>query len=423
MRACYAGARCRLAHCSSANASRGLTWCQRTETLVTIIPAGWSRGFSSGAEATVTGSVPEVVSSTQIGLLPQTTATITAAELAASPLPDVLALETSNQARWMADAVSSAADHLPAQGDLASMGLGGYGPVGILQTALDVLHTHTSLPWWAAIAASTVILRLALFPLGVRLQANSVRLNNVRPEAEAIMQKVREHNQAGNTALASQQTARLYSLYQQHKCNPFKMMVMPLVQLPIFISFFVAIREMASVPIESMKTGGMLWFMDLTVSDPYYVLPVLSCLSFMATIELGGETGVTNPQTEKMKVFFRAMAILLIPVTATFPSGLFMYWLTSSAFSLSQILLLKLPSFRTVLGIPPLVRHPTQTPFTPDGTKQGMFSTIKESYRSAVLIDQARKKEQVAKQEYQKLLKNPNIKLYDKPPHKRLAEQ
>ena len=43
---------------------------------------------------------------------------------------------------------------------------------------------------------------------------------------------------------------------------------------------------MASVPIESMKTGGMLWFTDLTVSDPYYVLPVLSCLSFMATIEV-----------------------------------------------------------------------------------------------------------------------------------------
>ena len=51
-------------------------------------------------------------------------------------------------------------------------------------------------------------------------------------------------------------------------------------------SLRVAIREMASVPIESMKTGGMLWFSDLTVPDPYYVLPVLSCLSFMATIEV-----------------------------------------------------------------------------------------------------------------------------------------
>ena len=53
----------------------------------------------------------------------------------------------------------------------------------------------------------------------------------------------------------------------------------------------VAIREMANVPIESMKTGGMLWFTDLTVPDPYYVLPVLSCASFMATIEVGGGGG------------------------------------------------------------------------------------------------------------------------------------
>lgn len=52
--------------------------------------------------------------------------------------------------------------------------------------------------------------------------------------------------------------------------------------------FIVAIREMASVPIESMKTGGLLWFTDLTVPDPYYVLPLLSCLSFMATIEVSG---------------------------------------------------------------------------------------------------------------------------------------
>ena len=36
--------------------------------------------------------------------------------------------------------------------------------------------------------------------------------------------------------------------------------------------------------------------------------------------QLGGEAGVSNPQTEKLKTFFRAMSILLIPVTATFPS-------------------------------------------------------------------------------------------------------
>lgn len=232
LRASYIGARCRLLYVSPSASLRVASY-QQIETFA--IP-GWRR-LSSGAEATSasSGTGLGVVAPTQLGSTLTSTNPIT--ELS-SPSIDVLALETSNQARWMADA-ASIADHLPTQGDLASMGLGGYGPVGILQTALDVLHTHSSLPWWAAIATATIVLRLALFPLGVRLQANSVRLNNVRPEAEVIMQKVREHNQAGNTALASQQTARLYALYQQHKCNPFKMMVMPLVQLPIFISFFV----------------------------------------------------------------------------------------------------------------------------------------------------------------------------------------
>lgn len=43
---------------------------------------------------------------------------------------------------------------------------------------------------------------------------------------------------------------------------------------------------MAAAPIETMKVGGMLWFTDLTLPDPYYLLPVAACLTFMANIEV-----------------------------------------------------------------------------------------------------------------------------------------
>ena len=43
---------------------------------------------------------------------------------------------------------------------------------------------------------------------------------------------------------------------------------------------------MAAAPIESMKIGGMLWFTDLTLPDPYYLLPIAACLTFMANIEV-----------------------------------------------------------------------------------------------------------------------------------------
>lgn len=45
-------------------------------------------------------------------------------------------------------------------------------------------------------------------------------------------------------------------------------------QAPIFVSFFIALRKMAYLPVPSMQTGGMLWFPDLTAADPFYILPL-----------------------------------------------------------------------------------------------------------------------------------------------------
>lgn len=325
--------------------------------------------------------------------------------------------ESSSHAKWMTDA-SSLAD-LPPQGDLASMGLGGYSPVGLLQTSLEWIHLTTGLPWWGSIIACTFVLRMALFPIAVKLQGNAARMNNIRPEMDRILAKIKQHQQMGNGILAAQESARLMTLYKEHKCNPLKMMIMPFLQIPIFISFFIAVRRMATAPVESMKSGGALWFTDLTIPDPYYVLPFASCLSFLITIEMGGEAGVTNPQVEKMKIMFRAMAILLIPVTATFPSGLFMYWLTASLFSMGQILLLKVPSVRSSFGIPKVVKHPTPSD---DGTGRpgsGLMKKFKESYRSSVLIDEAKRRESSAKKKYNQQLKDTSPKLYNEPPHKR----
>ena len=193
-------------------------------------------------------------------------------------------VETSANAKWIADAAASS--ELTSQGDFTSLGLGGYSPVGLIQWSLEYLYVHTHLPWWAAIIASTIVLRTVMFPIAVRVQANAARLNNIRPEMDKIMAKIRECNQAGNTTLAAQQTAKLLALYQKHNCHPFKMFIMPAVQIPVFLSFFIAIRRMAAVPVESMKSGGILWFTDLTIPDPYFVLPVLACMSFMAIIEV-----------------------------------------------------------------------------------------------------------------------------------------
>ena len=150
---------------------------------------------------------------------------------AALPVGD--ATETSSKARWAADAattttsnattttaaadataattefantvagdISSSVDaaaqvlsELPTQGDFASLGLGGYSPIGLIQSSLEYLHVQANLPWWLAIISCTIALRVLMFPLSVKVQANGARMNNIQPEMEKLMEKMKRYNQ------------------------------------------------------------------------------------------------------------------------------------------------------------------------------------------------------------------------------------
>ena len=52
-----------------------------------------------------------------------------------------------------------------------------------------------------------------------------------------------------------------------------------LLQAPVFISVFYGLRGISSLPVESFKTGGAFWFPDLTIADPYMLLPALSAVT------------------------------------------------------------------------------------------------------------------------------------------------
>lgn len=56
--------------------------------------------------------------------------------------------------------------------------------------------------------------------------------------------------------------------------------------MPIFVSFFMGLRQMANVPVESMRTGGLFWFQDLTVPDQFFAMPIITSITMWATIEV-----------------------------------------------------------------------------------------------------------------------------------------
>lgn len=171
--------------------------------------------------------------------------------------------------------------------DLASLGLGVlYTPVGLVQVLLDSLHSVTGLPWWGTIMVTTVILRVCLFPLSIKFAKNAAKMAKIQPELTEIMKRAQYYAKSGATEQQQKEMVKVAELYRSHDCSPFTMMTLPFMQLPFFMSFFIGLRKMALAPLESMKSGGMLWFSDLTVADPAHALPLIACGLFIMNIQV-----------------------------------------------------------------------------------------------------------------------------------------
>ncbi|KAM9202942.1 mitochondrial inner membrane protein OXA1L isoform 1-T1 [Dugong dugon] len=278
-----------------------------------------------------------------------------------------------------ADVVQAAVEQ-----SFAELGLGSYTPVGLIQNLLEFMHVDLGLPWWGAIAASTVLARCLVFPLIIKGQKEAAKIHNHLPEIQKFSTRIREAKLAGDQAEFYRASSEMTLYQKKHDVKLFRPLILPLTQAPIFLSFFIALREMANLPVPSLQTGGLWWFQDLTVSDPTYVLPLVVTATMWAVLELGAETGVQSSDLQWMRNVIRVMPLAVLPLTIHFPSAVFMYWLSSNMFSLGQVACLRIPAVRTVLKIPQRVVH------DPDklAPQEGFVKSFKRGWRNAEIAHQ-----------------------------------
>lgn len=270
------------------------------------------------------------------------------------------------------------------------LGLGSYTPVGLIQNLLEYIHVDLGLPWWGAIATCTVLARCLVFPLIVKGQREAAKIHNHMPEMQKFSARIREAKLAGDQAEFYKATIEMTRYQKKHDIKLLRPLILPLTQAPVFISFFIALREMANLPVPSLQTGGLWWFQDLTVSDPIYVLPLVVTATMWCVLELGAETGVQSNDLQFMRNIIRVMPLVVLPVTIHFPSAVFMYWLSSNVFSLCQVACLRIPAVRTVLKIPQRVVHdPDKLP-----PREGFLKSFKKGWKNAEIAQQLREREQ-----------------------------
>ncbi len=147
-------------------------------------------------------------------------------------------------------------------------------------------------------------------------------MQELKPEMDSIHTKYKNDRRKQQEALAE--------LYRERKLNPLAAFVPVLVQILVFITMYRVVR-IYEEPFSNFASGGLLWLTDLNRADPYFILPVLSTSLLVASGELS--TRNTDPSQRRM---MRLLPVAFTFFIVRFPAGLFVYWITSNTFTLTQ---------------------------------------------------------------------------------------
>jgi YidC/Oxa1 family membrane protein insertase len=119
----------------------------------------------------------------------------------------------------------------------------------------------------------------------------------------------------------------MMELYKTEKINPLGGCLPIVVQMPVFLALYWVLQ--ASVEMRGAPWMG--WITDLTVADPWCILPLIYAISMFITSKLN--PAPADPMQAKIMMF---MPLACSVMFFFFPSGLVLYWVVNSVLSIAQ---------------------------------------------------------------------------------------
>ncbi|MBH0179082.1 MAG: membrane protein insertase YidC [Nitrospira sp.] len=171
----------------------------------------------------------------------------------------------------------------------------------------------------AAIILLTIAIKLLFVPLQYKSYKSMKQMAGIQPRVLEIQEKFKEDRERLNK--------ELIKVYRDHKVNPVGGCLPMVLQMPVFVALF----NILNVAIDLRQAPLWLWINDLSIQDPFYVLPIV----------MGGTMVIQQKITPTTMDPAQAKMMLLLPVFMTFlfinfPAGLVLYWLTNNTLTIGQ---------------------------------------------------------------------------------------
>ena len=174
--------------------------------------------------------------------------------------------------------------------------------------------------WGLTIIVFTILIKLLFWPVTAKSFRSMAAMRKITPELNEVKEIYKDDRQ--------KQANETMKLMKKHGANPLGGCLPLLIQMPFFIGFFFALREM--VELRHSELG--IWT-DLSAPDPYFVLPALFCVVMILTQRLNPQPAGMDPtQAQVMKYMPVMFSVLFI----FFPAALCLYTVVNSAVQLAQ---------------------------------------------------------------------------------------
>jgi YidC/Oxa1 family membrane protein insertase len=175
--------------------------------------------------------------------------------------------------------------------------------------------------WGVAIILLTVLVKLVLLPLTYKSMVGMEAVKELQPKMEELKKKYADDRERMNL--------EVMKLYQQAKVNPLGGCLPLLIQMPVWIALFTALRNSFDIYWEPFF--GPIW-RDLTYKDPTYLLPLALGVSMIITQKM-------QPQmmdAAQARIMIWVMPIIFTLTLLQYPAGLSLYIFTNNLLSIGQ---------------------------------------------------------------------------------------
>lgn len=210
----------------------------------------------------------------------------------AKTLDDLLGLEPAKDVLPKAEIDPTAlVDHA---GQLQELGLQyGWGMTTLFEKTIEQIYLQSGWGWAGSIMLAAVVVRGATFFFQALSSDKMAALAAMKPVTQPIQEKME-----AAIARGDQQQAQIYKMQQAQIMQPvmggvFSMGGFMIVQGWIGFCAFRFLRAMGELPVPGMSVDGFLWFTDLTVRDPYFILPAATTAIFYTVFKASTQT-LTN---------------------------------------------------------------------------------------------------------------------------------